>query len=271
MVLDLSQLTPLRPRDYVLFGFDVDAWVPFRVLRQRVFAFPYSFAKNIGGFNGAAASTWKYLAGGAENMPVLANAPTASFVVNQSAAFQAVSGITDVLQVQQDYEILQAWYGIAPSPLRVFFQQPTSQFTTLLDGNVVPLQQNGQVIDVGFLDGFDSPYNKPSPATQFFSFKNIQVQFSLANPVPEPISPRLNFVINRMKCVPVNDPTTVQGIMRGTIPALVVTIGDSMSTVTWSGAGYGGVQGLPSKLDVATLQAATAALQKFGYISAGGS
>jgi hypothetical protein len=267
-MLDLSQITLLRPRDYALFGFDVDKWVPVRVLRARPFAFPYTFAKDVGGFNGAASSTWKNLSGGASNMPVLANAPANSYVLNQSAAFQAVSGVSDALQVTQDYEILQAFYGIAPSPLRVYFQQPVSQFTTMLDQNVVPLQQSEQVIDVGFLDGFDSPYNRPSPASEFFSFKNIQVQFSMANPVPEQIAPRLNFVINRMKCAPVSDPATVQGIFRGTIPAKVVTIGDTMSSVNWTGSGYGGVGGLPSSLDVIPLDSVKSVLQKLNYLKA---
>jgi hypothetical protein len=267
-MVDISRLSPLRERDFVLFGFDVDAWVPFQVLRRRLSYFPYSFAKNIGGFNGAAASTWKNLAGGAENMPVLANAPANSQVTSQSANFQAVSGVTDIFQVQQDFEILQVWAGLAPSVLRFWVQQPPSQYVNLFDNNLYPLTQSGQGLDIGMIDGFDSPYNYPAQESEFFSFKNIQLQFSLANPVPEQIAPRVLFVMNQLKVIPVTDPAMVVNIFSGRVPRRVATIGAAMASVSWSGAGYAGVQALPSNIDKVSMDIVTSTLQRQGYLTA---
>jgi hypothetical protein len=234
MTTDIAgYLRPLRKDEYhvVSYGDDTGS-VAYRVRRATFFPLVYDPVKQ------------GTLAG---PMAPAGSAPTgtqvANFLDNQllglSSTVTSIAQVTDIFLFVKPYEMLQVWFGVAPRHLRVWPKQPYGQFVAVMDPNINP---SASYPDVGFVHGFDSPFQRPSKATELTIPKNMSVNWALYNPGPWPINPRFNFFINRMFVEPVDDPQLALSLLTRRIPAHYTSVGNPENSVAYDSTAYGDVK-----------------------------
>jgi hypothetical protein len=235
------QLSPLMPGDLLLITLGQDGMVPFQVISQEAFELAYDPVKQ-----GVLAGPM--VGQGATPSSTQAGAFNDNLLFALSSSVTSINGVTDIFNIQKDYEILQFWFGIAPRHIRVWVKQPLNQFTTTLDQNIIP---SSTYYDVGYYDGYDSPYGMPAPVTENFVMKNLSVNWTLCNPLngsataPMTWNPRINFYINRMMVAPVKNAAIVRAMMLGQKTAKRTTIGDPTTSVAYDDEAYGGASPIP--------------------------
>jgi len=253
------QLNPLQMSDFLLITMGKDGVVPYQVVANEAFELAYDPVKQgvlAGPMVGQGATP--------------SSTQSAAFVDNQlfalNSSVTSVNGVTDLFNIQKDYEILQFWFGIAPRHIRIWVKQPYNQFTTSLDNNVIP---SSTYYDVGYYDGYDSPYNMPAPITENFSLKNLSVNWTLCNPLngsataPMTWNPRLNFYVNRLWVNPVKNSAVVKDLITGRRSAKRFTIGDPTTSTPYDPSAYGGATPIP--IDYALRSDFDKLLKKAGY------
>jgi hypothetical protein len=253
------QLSPLQPGDLMLPTLGQDGMVPFQVVSNEAFELAYDPVKQgvlAGPMVGQGATPSSTQSAAYNDNLLFALSPTVT----------SINGVTDIFLIQKDFEILQFWFGIAPRHIRVWAKQPYNTFATTMDGNIIP---SATYYDVGYFDGYDSPYNMPAPATEQFSLKNLSLNWTLCNPLngsataPMTWNPRLNFYINRILVAPVKSASVVRDMMLGRRPAKRFTIGDPTASVPYDAGVYGGAAPIP--VDYSLRSDFEAILKKGGY------
>jgi hypothetical protein len=251
-----AYLKPLRKDDYLVISLgDSVGSVPFVVRRATAFPLVYDPVKQ-GVFSGMMAPVGAAPSG----------SQVASFVDNVllalSSAVTSIAGVTDVFQLLKQYEILQAWFGVAPRQLRVWAKQPYGQFVGVMDGSMNP---SSTYPDVGFVHGYDSPFGRPAKETELTILRNTSVNWAFQNPGPWPINPRLWFFINRMFVEPVKDPALALSLVSRRIPAHHTSIGNPENTVTFDSPSYGQIKPIPTSILTEDSVTQKASLAKRGY------
>lgn len=235
------QLSPLQLGDFLLITMGKSGVVPFQVLANQGFELAYDPVKQ-----GVLAGPM--VGQGATPSAIQAAAYIDNMLFALSSTVTSINGVTDIFQIQKDFEILQFWFGIAPRHLRVWVKQPYNVFASAMDSNIIPAST---YFDVGYYDGYDSPYNQPAPVTETFALKNLSVNWTLANPLngsataPMTWNPRLNFYINRMTVAPVKTAAIVKALLLGKQGAKRFTLGDPTTTVPYDSGPYGGAEPIP--------------------------
>jgi|GEM_PF-1327343 hypothetical protein len=229
---DLSQL--LQESDYVVLNTGTDEYVPLVVRRQSLNPLVYDPV-----LQGALAGPMVQVG----EVPGAGQAP--GYIQNLQLPLlntvTSIAGVTNIFTLLDELELYQVFWGVAPRQMRVWLQQPGGSFVAALDQNIVPSQTYP---DVGFLDGFDSPYKSPSRYSEFFSLNSILISFVLANPGPWPVNPRFYFLVNRLYVDPVTDPAIVQRLLKRTMPARYVSLGAPNVNLPWPSNNYGKIQPL---------------------------
>ena len=149
-------------------------------------------------------------------------------------------------------QVYQMFFGIAPSALRVFLEAPSSTGQRNLD---IDRWANSKQ-EFGYIDGFDSPLLYPSPESELIIPPEFDFSFGYGNPLPDPVSPLLLFIMNRLKVALVLDVALVEKMLAGSVPVAIKTVG-GLSTYTYNISNVYKVNGIP--LD-ATRQEIAAAL-----------
>lgn len=219
-------MVDLLKENYIV-GFSINAnqYVFYKVLRTNVFNLIYNFntMQNMNPMNPAGANYSAY----SPYYNVITSFPIPSTLIN--------TNITTLFKIDKKNEIWQVFMGLSPSYLRVIPIQPSSYAPKFhLDQSINP---NKNYYEIGF-DGFDSPFNSPSDISETYIMDGLDLGMVLINPVTVPISPVINFTINRMLVMPITDPTLVKSILDGRIPAHLVTIGSAIdqsvaSVIKW--------------------------------------
>jgi len=254
------QLTPLITGDFLVLSFGNTGVVPYHVVSSQQFELAYDpVAQGVlaGRMVGQGATP--------------SSSQSAAFVDNQlfalSSSVTTINGVTDVFNPQEDFEILQFWYGISPRHIRIWAKQPYNTFISVLDNNIIP---SSTYYDVGYVDGYDSPYNMPAPVTERFALKNLSLNWALANPLngsataPMTWNPRLNFYINRMLVEPVTQAAVVKTLLLGTRSARRSTLGNPLVATPYDETSYGGAKPIP--LDLALRPDFEGLLKEAGYV-----
>ncbi len=131
-----------------------------------------------------------------------------------------IQNITDVFKIEDTNQIYQVFMGIAPSYLKVGMRLNTTSITSLSQ-SIAPSQS---FLDLFTIDGYASPYDEPSPESEFYVLKPLTIGLTLMNPVTVPINPRLQFFINRLMVEPI--PQNLHApILNNSIPAKKVSLG----------------------------------------------
>lgn len=102
--------------------------------------------------------------------------------------------------IVQNDEIFEVGIGIAPSPLRLFYEYPQNvehgEYSPASGADIVWGSTYG-VYDFGYIDGFINPLDNPSKFIYFVP--NISPNFLLYNPTSAPLTPYFDLYVNRVK------------------------------------------------------------------------
>ena len=138
----------------------------------------------------------------------------------------SIANIQDLFNIPNTTDIYQVFTGIAPSYVRFVYKQPTTEKLGVMSQSTI--YDSTSFYNIGF-DGFQSPFENPSPDTEIFAIPGISFSMILINTVSVPVAPTVKFIINRASTIPVTDINTINGIKTGKIPAKLVTIGSLKS------------------------------------------
>lgn len=159
-----------------------------------------------------------------------------------SPTVTSISNVNDIFWNLAPYEIYQVFVGVAPRYERVWIKQPYGNFQTGLEQAITP---TSTYPDVGFFDGFRSPYGRPSRTTETFILVSTSVNFTLYNAAPWIVSPRFAFFINRLFVQPVRDPAVVKALLNRSIHARYYSMGNPLNGIPWPKSYYGDIDPLP--------------------------
>jgi hypothetical protein len=135
------------------------------------------------------------------------------------------------LEPQKEGLIHQFYFGIAPSTARVFYSFP---LRTDRGSITVERECPSNTADVGFYNGFDSPYTNPSAITEMWSVKDKVPYFNLNNygVSGEPKTIKVNFYLNIYSYYPITDTQFCKNIINGKQKAHIHTMGDPEDPVS---------------------------------------
>lgn len=214
----------LKANDFVLISTSPKDWYILRVLDANPIVIDYSPQTDISGFLPMNVFTQNAESG-------VFN----SYIVDrEELAMQEFTNITNIFDADTmnmnrkdtDY-LLQIYMGIAPSVLRVFRYYPSNkQFNQYLNGDLVHWGGRQQQYNIGYIDGFMSPRNKPTDEGEFYMLPTASMEFTFMNPSFVPIYPQLKFFINQMKVEPVSDLNLAEKILNRIVPARIVNAGN---------------------------------------------
>jgi hypothetical protein len=199
-----------RIRDYLLVenflfgcGFK-DGWIFFRVERRETFPYLYDLFAEIPDFAGAGR---------------VAMDP-GQYVTAKELKCDTLAA-TNIFLVKEKHHAYQIFYGVSPSETRVFPAYPvTTEINTLDVGAHLPSYPH-----FGFIDGFESPLDKPSPRSMLIIPYGPKIGFAFHNPSPNPIKPMMRFIINRLEVSVVKDVDLIMKILDRKIKVTLATIG----------------------------------------------
>ncbi|MEM4056514.1 MAG: hypothetical protein QW578_05710 [Thermoplasmatales archaeon] len=140
----------------------------------------------------------------------------------------SIQNIQDLFAIPNSTDIYQVFTGIAPSYVRFVYKQPTNTKLGIMSQKTIV--DSTSFYNIGF-DGFQSPFDNPSPDTEIFAIPGVSFSMILINTASIPVSPTIKFIINRATTKPVVDAAIISGIASGKIPAKIVTIGSLSESV----------------------------------------
>ncbi len=220
----------LQPRFLMLLDTGRDQYVALRVVRQSLMQIYYDFVNDAPGFLPLAPVNGTAVSG-----------QTQPFISQHNAVNISELSISDALAIPKPRtsNMLQIFYGIAPSYCFVTPEQPGGTPNAQLPETAGFPQSNYPYI--ASHSGYDSPLYEPSKYTELFGIADVTIQFTLANTVSIPISPKMLFVINNMLVEPIDSLDLFRKMLEGTVPRRVVSVGQIYTNIQFSGATYGGI------------------------------
>lgn len=209
-------------------------YVALRVVRRTLFTFLYDFLTQqvsflpLGPQGSTPTSTYQ-----------------ADFVDNVQLTLQSIAQVTNILATFNQGEILQLFVGMAPRYLRTYLRQPINNAVPVMDQNIAASQS---YFDPGFIDGFESPLDNPSPRTEVIAPQSATPAWALGNPVRVPIVPQFRLYLNRIVVEGITDAALLREIFLGRAPARWVSLGEDYSTVSWPATYYPGTAVVTRKM-----------------------
>ena len=128
---------------------------------------------------------------------------------------------TNIWSVEEEDHIYQLFCGMSPSVFRMFPAYPRETEINQLD---IGLHLPTYTI-FGFIDGFESPLDKPSPRSQVFIPYGPLIGWAMYNYAPYAIQPMMRFIVNRLKVEAITDPELVMKIVQRRVECSLTTIG----------------------------------------------
>jgi len=181
-----------------------EGYVFFRVTHRELFPLFYDLFAEISDFAGA----------GTVEM-------TAAQYITAKELKSDTLAATNIFKVDEKDHLYQLFYGICPSVCRVFPAHPRETEINQLD---VGLHTTTYTI-FGFIDGFESPLNKPSPRSQIFVPYGTLIGFAFYNYAPYSIKPMMRFIVNRLKVQTIKDVDLIMKILQRRVECTLATIG----------------------------------------------
>lgn len=126
----------------------------------------------------------------------------------------------NVLRVTDCNHVYQVFMGIKPSAIRQYLFYPFEKSRRNLD-----IRSIFNKSPYGYIDGFESPYDKPSEQTEIWIPKDIDVGFAWHNPLSSAEQIDINLFIVRYLIKVIRDADTAESIVRGKVPTRVATLG----------------------------------------------
>lgn len=185
------------------FGFK-DGWVFFRVTHRELFPLLYDLIAEISDVFGV----------GETDMPA------AKYVTPKELKSDTLAA-TNIFAVKEKKHAYQLFYGMSPSLFRMFPAYPRETEINQLD---VGLHLPTYTI-FGFIDGFESPLDAPSPRSMTFIPYGPLIGWAFYNYAPYAIQPMLRFIVNRLKIETIRDVDLVMKILQRRVECTFATVG----------------------------------------------
>lgn len=128
--------------------------------------------------------------------------------------------LDNILRVTDCNHVYQVFMGIKPSAIRQYLYYPFEKSRRNLDVKSIFTKS-----PYGYIDGFESPYEYPSPQTEIWIPKDVDVGFAWHNPLNSAEQIDINLFIVRYLIKVIRDGDTVEGIVKGKTPARIATLG----------------------------------------------
>lgn len=203
--MDTSRVEHLFLKENYLLGlnFPVDGIIPLRILAKEVINFSYQAVTKT---NEGSITTTGTIAADTQ-------------VDSSKLSFNAYN-IDNIIRVLDCAHIYQMFVGIKPSAIKQYLYYPAESAQKGLDQKPIFSKS-----PYGYIDGFESPYDKPSPQTEMWIPKGIDVGFSWYNPLSTAEQVDLNLLIVKYLVKVVRDGDIVEGMIKGNTPMRIATIG----------------------------------------------
>jgi hypothetical protein len=193
----------VRENYNVALGFK-QGYVFFRVINKELYPLLYDPFSEITNFAGAG------------NIDM----PSGMYITAKELPSVTLSS-TNIWKVDKTNHMYQLFFGIAPSITRVFIAYPReTEINQLDEGLHIPSYPI-----YGFIDGFESPINAPSPRSQLIVPYGPLVAFAFYNYAPYNIKPMLRFIVNRLMVEVITDPDLIQKILKRQVECTFATAG----------------------------------------------
>jgi hypothetical protein len=193
----------VRENYNIALGFK-DGYVFYRAIHKELFPFLYDPFAEITNFAGAGNIDF----------------PSGTYISAKELPSTTLSS-TNIFHVKDTTHMYQLFFGISPGIARIFPAYPRETEINQLDEGIhttaYPL--------FGFIDGFESPINKPSPRSQIIVPYGPLIGFAFYNPAPYNIKPMLRFIVNRMQVEVITDVDLIMKILRRRAKCTFATAG----------------------------------------------
>lgn len=203
--MDLSKVEHLFLKENYLLGlnFPGSGIIPLRVLARVLVEYKYQAVTKTS--EGAWSTT---------------GTVAADTLVDSSRLTFSTYNLDNVLRVTNKDHIYQVFMGIKPSAIRQYLYYPFEKARRGLD--IKPIFTKSPY---GWIDGFESPYEKPSEQTEMWIPKNVDVGFAWWNPLSSAEQVDINVLVLKYLVKVVRDNDVVQGIINNRVPARIATLG----------------------------------------------
>ncbi len=128
--------------------------------------------------------------------------------------------IDNLLRVEKCEHVYQVFMGWKPGAIRQYLYYPYDTARRNLDVKAIYNKS-----PFGYLDGFESPYDSPSPETEIFIPKDIDVGWAWWNPLGASVDVEEHILIRRLEVDIIRDADLIEKILKGQQPCRLVTLG----------------------------------------------
>ncbi len=136
--------------------------------------------------------------------------------------------IDNLLRVEYCDHLYQVFMGWQPGGIRRYLAYPYESLRGSIDVKRVYTKS-----PFGYIEGFESPSNQPSPKTELWIPKDVDVGFAWWNPLAVSETVQTDILIRRLKVDVVFDADLVERILKGTQPCKLKSIGGISGTMDY--------------------------------------
>lgn len=132
----------------------------------------------------------------------------------------AAYSIDNLLRVENCEHVYQVFMGWKPGAVRQYLYYPYETARRNLDVKRIYTKS-----PFGYIDGFESPYDSPSPQTEIFIPKDVEVSFAWWNPLNVAVTVEEHLLIRRLQVDILRDADLIERILKGQQPCRLTTLG----------------------------------------------
>ena len=148
--------------------------------------------------------------------------------------------IDNVLRVDSCEHIYQAFMGWKPGAVRRYTYYPYETARGNLGVKRVYTKS-----PFGYTEGFQSPYDSPSPVTEMFIPKGVEVAFAWWNPLNTAVKVEEHMLLRRLNVSIVRDVDLIERILKGQQPCRLTTLGGIDSSFNYDAKKFLDVDHIP--------------------------
>ena len=140
--------------------------------------------------------------------------------------------IANLLRVEQCDHLYQVFMGWQPGAVRRYVAYPLEQLRGDID-----VKRCYTKAPFGYIEGFESPSNNPSPLTEMWIPKDIDVGFAWWNPLSTAETVQIDIMIRRLDIDVIRDADMIDRILKGNQPCRLVSIGGIGGSMDYNAKG----------------------------------
>ncbi len=137
--------------------------------------------------------------------------------------------IDNLLRIEQCDHVYQIFMGWEPGVIRRYDAYPYEQMRGNIDTKNVYTKS-----DFGYITGYDSPTTRPSPMSESWVPKDVEIGFSWWNPTNVSEDVVVDMLIRRLKVEVLRDADLIEKILKGSQPCRIASLGDIAGSLEYN-------------------------------------